>query len=92
MQITVEYSAQVKRAAGVPRETFELPDGATLAALVAEIGKRRGTELNGLLLADDGSLHPSILAFVGEKQIRGDEDRPLNDGESVAFLSPISGG
>lgn len=92
MQITVEYSAQVKRAAGVPRETFELPEHANLETLVAEIGKRHGPELSNLLLAGDGKLHPSILVFVGERQIRGEDDHALDDGASVSFLSPISGG
>lgn len=92
MKVTVEYAAQVKRAAGVASEIVELPPGATLQQLVQTVVSLRGDQLAGVLLADDGGLHPSILVFVGDEQVRGEAARPLREGDTVSFLSPISGG
>lgn len=91
MQITVEYTAQLKRAAGVPAETFELDDDGALDDLVQQIVRRHGNPLRSVLLGEDGRLHPSILVFVGERQLHAD-DGSLGDGDVVSFLSPISGG
>ena len=92
MQVTVEYSAQVKRAAGVATETFELDDGTTLCQLVSRIAEIRGEALAGTLFNADGELHPSILVFVNDVQILTTENPPLSHHACVTFLSPISGG
>lgn len=92
MKITVEYAAQVKRAAGVSGDTLELGAGATLADVVAEIAGKRGDVLTGSLLTDDAAIHPSILTFVGDQQVRDAAGHAMSDGDVVTFLSPISGG
>lgn len=92
MQVNVEYSAQLKRAAGVASETIELDDGATLHDLVARIAEQHDDALKPILVAEDGTPHPSILTFLNDSQVRGQEDAALTDGCTVSFLSPISGG
>ncbi|MFQ5730598.1 MAG: MoaD/ThiS family protein [Planctomycetaceae bacterium] len=92
MQINVEYSAQVKRAAGVGRERVELAGPATLGDLAACVADLHGDELKAVLLDGDGNVHPSILVFVGDEQVRAGDGCALADGDVVAFLSPISGG
>ena len=91
MRIKVEYAAQLKRAAGVGSEEFELDAPGSLRDLVSCIAEKHGDPLSGLLLDDARRLQPSILVFLGNDQVRG-EDTPLEDGNSVTFLSPISGG
>ncbi len=92
MKINVEYAAHVKRAAGVRGDEVELDSPATLADVVAEIAKLRGEALSGTLLTVDCALHPSILVFVGDRQVRNAADHQISDGDVVTFLSPISGG
>jgi sulfur-carrier protein len=92
MQITVEYAAQLKRAAGTGREIVELGPAATLSELVQRVAERHGDALKPLLLDASGGLHPSILVFVNDEQCRDAAGRALKDGDTVALLPPISGG
>lgn len=92
MQITVEYSAQVKRAARTGAETLQFSSPPSLHDVVQQIVGSHGEELRRALLDENGSLHPSVLVFVGDSQIRGETDQLLADGNVVSFLSPISGG
>ena len=92
MNVTVEYAAQVKRAAGVASEEVELEAGSTLQSLLGRIVDNHGDPLRRLLLDSVGRLHPSILVFVGENQVRWDDQQELKDRDVVTFLSPISGG
>lgn len=92
MKINVEYAAQVKRAVGVSRDVVELDPPATLADVIAEIAKQRGDALTGTLLTAEAALHPSILAFVGDRQVRDASAHAMSEGDVVTFLSPISGG
>lgn len=92
MQITIEYAAQIKRAAGQASETFECDEPCTVQEAVERVAKRHGEELESLLFDGHRQLHPSILLFTGDTQIRWDEPKELRDGDVLTILSPISGG
>lgn len=92
MQVTVEYTAQARRAVGVSREQVELPQAATLRDLVAEVTRRHGEPLEKILYDAEGRLQPSILLFVRDEQARWDSPRTLGEQDVVTILSPISGG
>ena len=92
MQITVEYAAQVKRAAGVAGESIDVDSDCSVQDLLQQIAKRYGDPLAGLLLGDTGALRPSILLFVDDEQVRWETPRLLRDNAVVTILSPISGG
>ena len=92
MQITVEYAAQVKRAAGVAGESIDVDSDCTVQHLLQQIANRHGDPLAGLLLGDTGALSPSILLFVDDEQVRWETLRLLRENEVVTILSPISGG
>ena len=92
MQITVEYSAQLKRAAGTGREIVELDSSASLDDLIRCVADRHGESFRQMLVDGAGGLHPSILAFVNDEQCRDAAARELQSGDTVAFLPPISGG
>ena len=89
MQIQVEYVAQVRTAAGVSTESLNVPDDATVQTLVAAACEQH-EELVKVLCGDAGALHPSILVFRGEEPC--DAGSLLADGDTITFLSPISGG
>lgn len=92
MIVTVEYTAQLKRAAGKAREDFELDDSGTLIDLVNAIADRHGDELARMLKTADGIPQTTIIPFVSDDQVRWDAADALRDGVAVTLLSPISGG
>ncbi|MCA9054495.1 MAG: MoaD/ThiS family protein [Planctomycetaceae bacterium] len=92
MKIILEYTAQLRRAAGCVREALELNDGATLSELLQAAGERHGDEFRRQLLTDSGDLRPSLLLFRGDEQVPAGSSPHLADGETVTVMSPISGG
>jgi sulfur-carrier protein len=92
MVITVEYTAQLKRASGKSREDFELADSGTLIDLVNAIADQHGEELARMLKSADGTPQTTVIPFVGDDQVRWDASDALRDGVTVTLLSPISGG
>lgn len=89
MQVHVEYVAQVRTAAGVSTESVSVPDNATVQSLVAAVCEQRDG-LVKVLCTEGGAMHPSILVFRGEEPC--DAGSVLADGDTITFLSPISGG
>jgi molybdopterin converting factor small subunit len=92
MNIRVEYVAQMKDAAGVPQEAFEVPADTSVPELLRAVAKRRGERLAGLLLDATGELRPSALVFVGDEQFEADTPAALRDGGTVTIMSPLAGG
>ncbi len=92
MQVTIEYAAQIKRAAGVASESVDVEEACSVQNLLTQVAVARGDALKNILFDDNGELHPSILLFVGNLQIRWETPLELNDRDVVTVLSPISGG
>ncbi|WP_417389906.1 MoaD/ThiS family protein [Gimesia sp.] len=92
MKIKVEYTAQVKKAAGTGAEEYEISPGSTLQDLVRQVAETHSTALKPLLFPDTDSLHPSILLFVSNEQVLWEEPLTLEPHQVVTILSPISGG
>ena len=92
MRITVEYLAQVKQTAGVSSEILELPDAATLRDVLPRIAERHGDALRRILFDDAGNSRPSLLFFIGDRQVRGQQAVELRDGDRLTIMSPIAGG
>ena len=92
MKVTIEYAAQVKRIAGVGSETVEIDSQSTVQAAIRQAAEIHGSEFRNIVLDSEGQLHPSILLFVGDEQVRWDQEFELQDGNVVTLLSPISGG
>lgn len=92
MQIRVEYAAQIKRAAGQSAESFEWQSPCTIGDVLERVVKQHGEPMENVLFDGDRRVHPSILMFVGDTQVRSDQNRELQDGDVLTILSPISGG
>lgn len=92
MRITLEYATQLKAAAGVAEESFDLPAGAGIQELLESAAEKHGAGLRRILFDSGGRVHPSLLVFVGDTQVRAGESPRLNGGDTVTILSPISGG
>ena len=81
MRVTVRFFASARDRAGVESVELVLPDGAGVAELRAEIGKRFASlapHLDRTRLAVD-------LEFAGD-------ETELVDGAEVAVIPPVSGG
>jgi molybdopterin converting factor small subunit len=89
MRVTVEYLAQLKRAAGCAAEQVDF-GGGTLAELLRQVGDRHDDAFRSLLLTAELQPQKSLLFFVGEEPAA--LDRPLRDGERVTILAPMAGG
>ena len=90
--LTIEYTAQLRRAAGVARETLEAHGDCALEELVRQLADRHGEELRRVLLDAEGRLQRSVLVFVNDQQVAEGSDMKLRDGQTVTFVAPISGG
>ncbi len=92
MNVTVEYAAQVKKAAGIASEQLEIAENATVQEVVLQVAETRGQALADLILDGAGGIHPSILLFVGDDQVAWDPPVALRERDTLTILSPVSGG
>ena len=78
MRVTVLFFARARDDAGRDSAIFDLPDGATIAALRAHLASR---------------VHPALGRYgFAVNEIWAKDDQALADGDEVAVLPPISGG
>ena len=93
VQVTVEYFAQARAAAGdKPRETLTITAGIHLVDVVRQIARQHGQRMAALLLASDGTVTPSIIVAVDGVQVSPGDDVRLRGGETIMIMPPISGG
>lgn len=81
MQVRIRYFASLREAVGADEETFDLPDGATVAQARALLAERRPA-LAALL--------PACAAAVDRAYALA--ETPLRAGVELAFIPPLGGG
>ena len=79
MRVKVLVFASYAEALGTGALDLELPAGATVAACVAEVRRRTGE-----------GVPPAPLVAVNRRYAPA--ERPLSDGDEVAFIPPVAGG
>jgi molybdopterin converting factor small subunit len=87
MKVTVRYTAQVRRAAGVSVEEVHLDQPCTLAQLLRRLAERHGDAFGRMVLLDGAA-----LLFVNAEQVAAGAEQHLHDGDVVSVLGPIAGG
>jgi len=92
MPITVQYETLLKRAAGAASDVVDRKESCNLQDVIRELAERRGESLSSLLLDSDGEVRPSVLIFIGERQVSPSDSHSLQDGDVVTLMAPISGG
>jgi len=94
MQVTVNYEAQLRMAAGINTETLEVADQCNLLELLHQLAAVRGTTLADRLLTANGHPQPGILLFVNEQPIpaAAAATRTLDSNDVILLYPPISGG
>lgn len=81
MKVTVTYCGPARSLAQTSRESVELLPFATLGDLLNTLSQRHGD-----------TMPSSILIFIGDEQVAAASPVPLNEGDQITLVSPISGG
>ncbi len=92
MQITVQYEAQARRAAGTGSESIDVADECRVADCIRQVADAHGSRLKPVLINDDGDVQPTLLIFLNDSQIAHHDDIQLSNGDTLTLMPPISGG
>ena len=90
MRVTVQYMAQIKRAAGCCGEAVDVPFAVSLRDFLRLLADRHDPAFRAMLVDDAGEPRKSLLFFVGDDH--AELTRPLTDGDALTILAPMSGG
>jgi MoaD family protein len=93
MKLRVQYTAQLRAAAGRPEEEVELPEGSSLAILLGHLAARLEDAAQHLI-SSDGQTHRSLLVVVNDAALPAHDANTLvlQQGDVVTLLPPIAGG
>lgn len=89
MNVTVNFTTQLKAAIGSAEQVVTLSEGATVEHAIKSLAEQHAEHFSKLVLSD-GRLMPSILLSLNDQQV--DAEAKLNDGDVLTLLSAISGG
>ena len=92
MKITVVYTTQLKDQLGMASESLDVTPPCSIVEVVSQLARRHRDVFRKLVVDASDRPLPSIVLCVGDQQVEFDESVELHDGETVTFLSAISGG
>lgn len=94
MRLRVQYTAQLRSAAGRPGDEIKLPEGSNLAEVLVYVAAELPREAVGYVLTSSGDLQPSLLVAVNNQAIstREADSLVVKPGDVVTLLTPIAGG
>lgn len=94
MKVTLQFEAQLRQVAGFAETEIETESGASVLDALQKVVSCSSDELRHRILADDGSLQPTVLLFVDDQAVPTDlaGTTTLSDNSRVLVLPPISGG
>ncbi|MCH2202912.1 MAG: hypothetical protein MK102_13145, partial [Fuerstiella sp.] len=64
IQITVQYEAQARRAAGISSETVNVGEACSAADCIRQVADTHGKPLRPVLLTATGEIQGSLLVFL----------------------------
>jgi len=92
MNVTVQFEAQVRRAAGVTSAELAVDDRATVGDLLRQLAHGTAEPVRRILLNDAGEIRPTVLVFLNGEHLPLSSDRRLTSADLITITSPISGG
>jgi molybdopterin converting factor small subunit len=94
MQITFQYEAQLRQAAGCAEQQLQLPSECTLQQAIQHAAQAGSDALQQRLLTSDNAVHSSVLIFVNNIPVSSSAavNHILQADDQVLLLPPISGG
>jgi len=90
IRISIQYLAQVKRAAGCAVESVEMPIGCTLRDTLRALAGRHDSVFRTMVLDEASEPRRSLLYFVGDSP--AEPGQVLGDGDAITVLAPMAGG
>jgi len=90
MKVTVHYLAQLRKAAGLATEQFDLASALTVGTFLRFLAGRRLDAFRNFIMADEERIHPSLLVFIGDQP--AEVGTLLRDGDAITLLTPMAGG
>lgn len=93
--VTVRSIALIRQLLGRERLDLELPDGATVADVLARLTEIGGPKLEPILAEPkEKSAHAPLRVMVNGRDIHVLQDRetPLGEGDDILVFIPIAGG
>lgn len=94
IQVQVDYSGQLRTAAGHGEATVEVAEGTTLRGLLTQLAAD-APSLQSHLFDDEGGVQPSLLLVVNGAAVSSGEAAErvaLASGDSVSLMPPVAGG
>jgi molybdopterin synthase sulfur carrier subunit len=70
---------------------IEVPDRATMAAVLAALRGRAGDE-SGAIFDETGALRAHVILMRNGRRVKRDDPDPLADGDEIAIFPPVAGG
>lgn len=94
MTVRVEYTGQVRAAAGRHGDEVEVDAGTSLGGLVGTLAALGPPALRPHLVTADGRIQPTLVVVVDGRAVAGDarEAVVIGDHATVVFLPPVAGG
>ena len=92
MTVKLKYMSQLKAALGTSQEEIEIATPCTLDQLLSGLVEKHGDNLKPLLFDREGNFQRSLLICLGDQQLPVGDATPVNDGDEVTLIVPISGG
>lgn len=90
-EVEVTYAGLIRTAVPSPGERLDLPAGATLRELLAEIVRRHGPRSRDFLFDPDGNLLPQAAIVVDGVGVRG-MDAAIGGSVRIVVMSPMMAG
>jgi molybdopterin converting factor small subunit len=94
MKLRVQYSAQLRAAAGRPHDELDMPDGSSLAALLDRVVGLLDEAARMHLIGPGGGIRSSLLVVVNDAAapVHAAASTDLKHGDVILLLPPIAGG
>jgi molybdopterin converting factor small subunit len=94
MIVRVEYTGQIRTAAGRDAVEVRVADDTTLGGLLTSLAEAGPPGLRPHLLAHDGRIQPTLVVASDGHALAGQarETTVLHDDAAVVLLPPVAGG
>lgn len=94
MTVRVEYTGQMRTAAGRHVDEIDVDAGTSLGGLVALLAALGPPTLRPHLVTSDGRIQPTLVVVVDGRAVPGDarEALVISDNATVVLLPPVAGG
>lgn len=94
MHVRVEFTGQLRTVIGQANDRVDLPEGATVAMLLVQLGQRCGEDARPHLLNESRQVRPSLLVAINGDAFPARQAAAivLREGDAVVLLPPIAGG